>query len=48
MNRRQLLAAALTPLALLVRGCGHWTQQERPNDVSAALVEFIQALPSRS
>jgi pimeloyl-ACP methyl ester carboxylesterase len=28
-------------------GCGHWTQQERPNEVSAALVEFIQALPSR-
>ncbi len=32
----------------MLPGCGHWTQQERPNEVSAALVEFIQALPSRS
>jgi len=31
----------------MLPGCGHWTQQERPNEVSAALVEFIQALPSR-
>jgi len=32
----------------MLPGCGHWTQQERPNEVSAAIVEFIQALPSRS
>src|ERR1700704_5652056 len=32
----------------MLPGCGHWTQQERPNEVSAALVEFIRALPSRS
>ena len=32
----------------MLPGCGHWTQQERPNEVSMALVEFIQALPSRS
>ena len=31
----------------MLPGCGHWTQQERPNEVSAALVEFIGALPSR-
>ena len=31
----------------MLAGCGHWTQQERPNEVSAALVEFIRALPSR-
>ena len=31
----------------MLPGCGHGTQQERPNEVSAALVEFIQALPSR-
>ncbi|WBO69084.1 alpha/beta fold hydrolase [Streptomyces camelliae] len=24
-------------------GCGHWTQQERPNEVNAALIEFLQA-----
>lgn len=32
----------------MLPGCGHWTQQERPNEVSVALVEFIRALPSRS
>ena len=32
----------------MLPGCGHWTQQERPNEVNAALVEFIRALPSRS
>ena len=31
----------------MLPGCGHWTQQERPNEVSAALVEFIRTLPSR-
>ncbi|MER0443967.1 alpha/beta hydrolase [Streptomyces sp. Edi4] len=24
-------------------GCGHWTQQERPDEVNAALVEFLRA-----
>jgi pimeloyl-ACP methyl ester carboxylesterase len=32
----------------MLPGCGHWTQQERPNEVNALLVEFIRALPSRS
>ena len=32
----------------MLPGCGHWTQQERPDEVSAALVEFVRALPSRS
>jgi pimeloyl-ACP methyl ester carboxylesterase len=31
----------------MLPGCGHWTQQERPNEVSTALVEFIRALPGR-
>ncbi|MBL1084577.1 alpha/beta hydrolase [Streptomyces actinomycinicus] len=26
-------------------GCGHWTQQERPDEVNAALVEFLKACP---
>ncbi|WXB20328.1 alpha/beta hydrolase [Pendulispora albinea] len=25
-------------------GCGHWTQQERPAEVNAALLEFLKAL----
>jgi pimeloyl-ACP methyl ester carboxylesterase len=32
----------------MLPGCGHWTQQEQPSEVSAALVEFIRALPGRS
>jgi pimeloyl-ACP methyl ester carboxylesterase len=29
----------------MLPGCGHWTQQERPNEVSAALIEFMRSLP---
>lgn len=25
-------------------GCGHWTQQERPTEVNAALIEFLNSL----
>lgn len=25
-------------------GCGHWTQQERPADVNAALIDFLRSL----
>jgi pimeloyl-ACP methyl ester carboxylesterase len=30
---------------LMLPGCGHWTQQERPDEVNAALLEFIRSLP---
>jgi pimeloyl-ACP methyl ester carboxylesterase len=30
--------------AILLPGCGHWTQQERPAEVSKAMIEFIRAL----
>jgi pimeloyl-ACP methyl ester carboxylesterase len=30
--------------ALLLPGCGHWTQQERPAEVNAALLEFLNGL----
>lgn len=30
--------------ARILPGCGHWTQQERPDEVTAALVEFASAL----
>lgn len=23
-------------------GCGHWTQQERPDEVDAALIQFLR------
>lgn len=29
---------------LLLPGCGHWTQQERPQEVNAAMVEFLRDL----
>jgi len=29
----------------MLPGCGHWTQQERPNEVNAALVDFLRSLP---
>ena len=29
----------------ILPGCGHWTQQERPDEVSAALIDFIRGLP---
>jgi pimeloyl-ACP methyl ester carboxylesterase len=30
--------------AIILPGCGHWTQQERPAEVSAAVLEFLHAL----
>ena len=30
--------------SVILPGCGHWTQQERPEEVSAAIIEFLQAL----
>jgi pimeloyl-ACP methyl ester carboxylesterase len=29
---------------IMLPGCGHWTQQERPREVSAAIVEFTSSL----
>ncbi|MFC5723997.1 alpha/beta fold hydrolase [Streptomyces gamaensis] len=45
----QLLPALGTVLPKLHRsvmlpGCGHWTQQERPDEVNAALLEFLGAV----
>ncbi len=30
--------------ARLLAGCGHWTQQERPDEVNAAMIDFIGGL----
>ncbi|MCD7441429.1 alpha/beta hydrolase [Streptomyces lincolnensis] len=46
----ELIAALPRSMPNLVRdpivlpGCGHWTQQERPAEVNAALVEFLTGL----
>ena len=29
---------------IILPGCGHWTQQERPAEVDAALLEFLKGL----
>src|SRR5258707_4604940 len=31
---------------LMLPGCGHWTQQERPGEVNAAIIDFIRSLPN--
>jgi pimeloyl-ACP methyl ester carboxylesterase len=30
----------------MLAGCGHWTQQERASEVSAAIIDFIRGLPN--
>ena len=30
--------------AVILEGCGHWTQQERADDVNALLLEFLSQL----
>ena len=30
--------------SIILAGCGHWTQQERPAEVNAALVDFLDGL----
>lgn len=30
----------------MLPGCGHWTQQERPAEVNAALINFLRSLPT--
>ena len=29
---------------LMLPGCGHWTQQERPAEVNAAMLAFLKSL----
>jgi pimeloyl-ACP methyl ester carboxylesterase len=29
---------------LMLPGCGHWTQQERPAEVNKAMLDFLRAL----
>jgi pimeloyl-ACP methyl ester carboxylesterase len=30
--------------SIILEGCGHWTQQERPDEVNAALIDFLGSL----
>jgi pimeloyl-ACP methyl ester carboxylesterase len=44
------LVANLTQLVprlrktIILPGCGHWTQQERPAEVNTAMIEFLRSL----
>jgi pimeloyl-ACP methyl ester carboxylesterase len=29
---------------IMLPGCGHWTQQERPQDVNAAMIDFLKSI----
>jgi len=29
---------------MILPGCGHWTQQERADEVNAAMIEFLRGL----
>jgi len=42
-NMKQVVPL-LRDIQMLPR-CGHWTQQERPAEVSAAIIEFLRSLP---
>ncbi|AXG81744.1 alpha/beta fold hydrolase [Streptomyces paludis] len=41
--RLPALMPGLTRPPVELAGCGHWTQQERPDEVNAALVAFLRA-----
>ena len=32
----------------VLKGCGHWTQQERPEEVNALLVPWLKSLKGRA
>jgi pimeloyl-ACP methyl ester carboxylesterase len=33
--------------SIMLSGCGHWTQQERPEEVNAALIKFLKGIGSQ-
>jgi pimeloyl-ACP methyl ester carboxylesterase len=40
--KQSTLVPKLRP-AMMLAGCGHWTQQERAPEVSAAMIDFIRS-----
>jgi len=38
------LMPSLRRTPVVLEGCGHWTQQERPDEVNAALIPFLTEL----
>lgn len=47
METAILNQSALVPQlhgTIMLPGCGHWIQRERPDEVTAAMVDFIRGL----
>jgi len=42
-NLKHFVPELRTMLVLI--GSGHWTQQERPDEVNAAIIDFLRGLP---
>jgi pimeloyl-ACP methyl ester carboxylesterase len=43
ISRQSAMVPKLRP-AIMLRGCGHWTQQERAPGVSTAMIDFLRSL----
>jgi pimeloyl-ACP methyl ester carboxylesterase len=41
--RQSAMVPKLRP-AIMLAGCGHWTEQERAPEVSAAMIDFLRSL----
>jgi pimeloyl-ACP methyl ester carboxylesterase len=41
--RQSAMAPKIRP-AVMLAGCGHWTQQERAPEVNAAMIDFLRSL----
>ncbi|HLJ59752.1 MAG TPA: alpha/beta hydrolase [bacterium] len=40
--KQSILVPKLRP-TIMLPGCGHWTQQERAPEVSAAMIDFLRS-----
>jgi pimeloyl-ACP methyl ester carboxylesterase len=43
ITKQSAMVPKLRP-AIMLPGCGHWTEQERAPEVSAAMIEFLRSL----
>jgi pimeloyl-ACP methyl ester carboxylesterase len=41
-QRDSLIAGRVLTRKLIIDGAGHWIQQERPDEVNAALIAFLK------
>jgi len=43
ISKQSAMVPQLRP-TIMLRGCGHWTEQERAPEVSAAMIDFLRSL----